>query len=98
MTNDEIQMTNAASFVRRRFTVFPLLRHLDFDIRHFQWGVKDLNLRRHCHQIYSLTPLTTRETPRFITNDEIQMTNAQPPLAADYALFVLGISSSVILS
>ena len=32
-----------------------------------QWGVKDLNLRRHCHQIYSLTPLTTRETPPFVS-------------------------------
>jgi hypothetical protein len=28
-----------------------------------KWGVQDLNLRRQCHQIYSLTPLTTRETP-----------------------------------
>ena len=27
------------------------------------WGVQDSNLRRHCHQIYSLTPLTARETP-----------------------------------
>ena len=32
------------------------------------WGVQDSNLRRHSHQIYSLTPLTTRETlrPRFL--------------------------------
>ena len=29
-----------------------------------RWGVQDSNLRRHCHQIYSLTPLTARETPR----------------------------------
>ena len=28
-----------------------------------KWGVQDSNLRRHCHQIYSLTPLTARETP-----------------------------------
>ena len=28
------------------------------------WGVQDSNLRRQCHQIYSLTPLTARETPR----------------------------------
>ena len=28
-----------------------------------QWGVQDSNLRRLSHQIYSLTPLTTRETP-----------------------------------
>ena len=43
-----------------------------FQIRHFwfcyssvlaKWGVQDSNLRRHCHQIYSLTPLTARETP-----------------------------------
>ena len=27
------------------------------------WGVQDSNLRRLCHQIYSLTPLTARETP-----------------------------------
>ena len=31
-----------------------------------QWGVKDSNLRRQSHQIYSLTPLTTRETPLFL--------------------------------
>ena len=29
-----------------------------------KWGVQDSNLRRLCHQIYSLTPLTARETPR----------------------------------
>ena len=29
-----------------------------------KWGVQDSNLRRQCHQIYSLTPLTARETPR----------------------------------
>lgn len=28
-----------------------------------KWGVQDSNLRRQCHQIYSLTPLTARETP-----------------------------------
>ena len=28
-----------------------------------QWGVQDSNLRRQSHQIYSLTPLTARETP-----------------------------------
>ena len=28
-----------------------------------KWGVQDSNLRRHSHQIYSLTPLTARETP-----------------------------------
>ncbi len=35
-----------------------LLNHL-----RSQWGVQDSNLRRQCHQIYSLTPLATRETP-----------------------------------
>jgi hypothetical protein len=35
----------------------------------FQWGVKDSNLRRHCHQIYSLTPLTARETPLAKSNN-----------------------------
>ena len=29
----------------------------------WKWGVQDSNLRRRCHQIYSLTPLTARETP-----------------------------------
>jgi hypothetical protein len=28
-----------------------------------QWGKKDSNLRRLCHQIYSLAPLTAREFP-----------------------------------
>ena len=27
------------------------------------WGVQDSNLRRQSHQIYSLAPLTARETP-----------------------------------
>ncbi len=31
-----------------------------------QWGVQDSNLRRHGHQIYSLTPLTARETPHTV--------------------------------
>lgn len=30
-----------------------------------RWGVQDSNLRRQSHQIYSLTPLTARETPLF---------------------------------
>ena len=30
----------------------------------FLWGVKDSNLRRLSQQIYSLSPLTTRETPQ----------------------------------
>jgi hypothetical protein len=30
------------------------------------WGVQDSNLRRQCHQIYSLTPLTARETPLWV--------------------------------
>ena len=41
----------------RRFKVFG---HLEI----CYWGVQDSNLRRQCHQIYSLTPLATRETPR----------------------------------
>ena len=28
-----------------------------------QWGEQDSNLRRRSHQIYSLTPLTARESP-----------------------------------
>ena len=57
------------------FVIPFVLLMLSFVIRS-QWGVKDSNLRRHCHQIYSLTPLTTRETPLAdpMTNDEIQMT------------------------
>ena len=29
-----------------------------------QWGEQDSNLRRRCHQIYSLTPLAAREPPQ----------------------------------
>ena len=54
----EIQMTNAESAISRLPFVILISSFVIF-----QWGVKDLNLRRHCHQIYSLTPLTTRETP-----------------------------------
>ena len=32
--------------------------------RYEKWGLQDSNLRRRCHQIYSLTPLATRESPR----------------------------------
>ncbi len=35
-----------------------------------QWGVQDSNLRRQSHQIYSLTPLTARETPRIVSAAE----------------------------
>jgi hypothetical protein len=31
----------------------------------FSWGVQDSNLRRQSHQIYSLAPLTARETPLY---------------------------------
>ena len=74
MTNDKIKMTNNAFAISG--STFVILVS-SFVIS--QWGVKDLNLRRHCHQIYSLTPLTTRETPlvaqRQSTNGEIRMTN-----------------------
>ena len=46
---------------RRSSLAKSIMGHSPFIIS--QWGVKDLNLRRHCHQIYSLTPLTARETP-----------------------------------
>jgi hypothetical protein len=60
-SNDENQMTN----VEEPFRHAAVIRHLSFVLRHyFQWRVKDSNLRRHCHQIYSLTPLATRETLR----------------------------------
>ena len=29
----------------------------------FWWGMVDSNHRRHCQQIYSLSPLATREIP-----------------------------------
>ena len=32
--------------------------------RFFWWGMVDLNHRRHCQQIYSLSPLATREIPQ----------------------------------
>ena len=30
----------------------------------FWWGMVDSNHRRHCQQIYSLSPLATREIPQ----------------------------------
>ena len=33
------------------------------DNRYFWWGKMDSNHRRHCQQIYSLSPLATREFP-----------------------------------
>ena len=41
-----------------QFGLFPLA-----NLPGTQWGVQDSNLRRHCQQIYSLSPLTARETP-----------------------------------
>ena len=36
----------------------------DSKIRHIiWWGMVDSNHRRHCQQIYSLSPLATREIP-----------------------------------
>ena len=32
--------------------------------RYFWWGMVDSNHRRHCQQIYSLSPLATREIPQ----------------------------------
>ena len=43
----------------------------------WKWGVKDLNLRRHCHQIYSLTPLTARETPLLNLLDSLSFSELQ---------------------
>jgi hypothetical protein len=57
--NVETRMTKRANHLRR------IIRHSDFVIRRSNWGVQDSNLRRHSHQIYSLAPLTARETPRF---------------------------------
>ena len=34
------------------------------DNRYFWWGKMDSNHRRHCQQIYSLSPLATREIPQ----------------------------------
>jgi hypothetical protein len=48
----------------RRQNIRPLNQHSFFintDPR--EWGVEDSNLRRQCQQIYSLSPLTARETP-----------------------------------
>jgi hypothetical protein len=60
------------------------------DRSHYQWGVKDLNLRRHSHQIYSLAPLTARETPLGIfTREKI------PPWWSDRGLGFFGTSSKV---
>ena len=32
----------------------------------FWWGMVDSNHRRHCQQIYSLSPLATREFPHIL--------------------------------
>ena len=45
-----------------------------------QWGVQDSNLRRLSHQIYSLTPLTARETPR----DCVSISFRLPAVVASY--------------
>ena len=37
----------------------------DNGIATVEWGEEDSNLRRHCQQIYSLSPLATRESPRY---------------------------------
>ncbi len=42
--------------------------------------MQDSNLRRQCHQIYSLTPLTARETPRYCCSTALLTRTAQPEL------------------
>jgi hypothetical protein len=43
-----------------------------------QWGKKDSNLRRLCHQIYSLAPLTAREFPPTTAVTNFQRTDRRP--------------------
>ena len=46
-------------------TVFtPNKRDIRMDVSFIWWGKVDSNHRRHCQQIYSLSPLATREIPQ----------------------------------
>ena len=50
-----------------------VLVSIDFQSRFLNWGVQDSNLRRQCHQIYSLTPLTARETPLSLRDRPVRL-------------------------
>ena len=47
------------------------------------WGKVDSNHRRHCQQIYSLSPLATREFPQIFhspVSDEVELVDGfEPP-------------------
>lgn len=47
--------------------------------RHLQWREQDSNLRRHCHQIYSLAPLATRVSRLTHTKNEDPLANFPRP-------------------
>ena len=53
------------------------------------WGVKDSDLRRHSQQIYSLSPLTTRETPQIKAASRIR---THDPEITNHVLYQLSYS------
>ena len=52
---------------------------LAFTSAFFEWGKMDSNHRRHCQQIYSLSPLATREFPHIKFCVEELVDGFEPP-------------------
>src|SRR5262249_13732752 len=52
-----LRRTNTATPILSTRSLRPIVMPLP------KWGKQDSNLRRHCHQIYSLAPLATRVFP-----------------------------------
>ena len=49
------------------------------DNRYFWWGKMDSNHRRHCQQIYSLSPLATREFPHMQFCQKVELVDGLEP-------------------
>ena len=89
--------------LRAGFRIHLILRNKDTDIGVFAswWGKMDSNHRRHCQQIYSLSPLATREFPHILNWSWWTDSNPRP---ADYKSAALPtelhqqVSSSVIIA
>ena len=46
---------------------------------YFWWGKMDSNHRRHCQQIYSLSPLATREFPHMQFCQKVELVDGLEP-------------------
>ena len=51
-------------YIAKNLDKIEVFRGCIYFMQPFWWGMVDSNHRRHCQQIYSLSPLATREIPQ----------------------------------